>query len=360
MRALTILLSIILPFLTLELQAQTSSEKLIKEGVSMHDKGNYEGAIKLYKEALKVNPTSMSAVYEMSLSYLRMKEYDEALKYSSQVIEHDFQPLLMDAYVVKSTALAETKKMDEAVTLLEEAITRCGETYLLCFNMGLCYYNKKEIDRAINYLQRAIEIDATHSSAFLLYAYALNDADKWLQSFYSFHFFLLLEPNTARAKDAFSEMYDLISVELPDGSPRLEAVNGINRHELYKALQRLIPQSDSLREKSEFFEKASQLIFFNLSNLQTEGRADLLWSFFVPVYSELLKSGHFDTYSKYVGVSYFPESLEWWESNKDKVDDFIDWFENGDSDLDEDEDSQFEDGPYDQLLEGEEDESDLD
>ena len=67
-----IILILILLFATLSIKAQSSSEKLIREGVSLHDKGRYKEAISSYEEALKVNPSSMSAVYEMSLSYLKL------------------------------------------------------------------------------------------------------------------------------------------------------------------------------------------------------------------------------------------------------------------------------------------------
>jgi hypothetical protein len=34
-----------------------------------------------------------------------------------------------------------------------------------------------------------------------------------------------------------------------------------------------------------------------------------LWFFFVPTYEEILGSGHFDTYCRYVSVAYFPNRL---------------------------------------------------
>lgn len=308
---------------------QTSSEKLIRQGVSLHDKGRYKDAIECYKQALAVNPESMSATYEMSLSYLELKDFDNTLKYSTKVINANFQPLLMDAYIVKSTALAESNKLDQSIKLLQEALDRCGDSYLLHFNLGLSYFNKHEYPMAIGHLRKAIEIDATHSSAFLLYAYALNDTNRWIQSFYAFHFFLLLEPNTERSKDAFSEMYDILATKLPADSPRLNPEEGVNRKRLYETIQNLVPKSDKAELQFKFFEDASKLIFFSVSQLQDDSKSGLLWNFFAPTYEEILESGYFDVYCRYVSVAYLPESLEWWNNNKEKVDNFIDWFEHG-------------------------------
>ena len=333
-----IIFILILLFATLSIKAQSSSEKLIREGVSLHDKGRYKEAISSYEEALKVNPSSMSAVYEMSLSYLKLNNYERAVSLSSKVINANFQPLLMDAYIVKGTALANMDKMSDAIKTLNDAVVRCGDEYLLHFNLGLCYFNSKDNKMAAHHLRKAIEIDATHSSAFLLYAYALNDLDQWVQSFYAFHFFLLLEPNTERSKDAFSEMLDILNAKLEPGSVRLTPEDGIDREWLYKNIQLKKPQGTDSASEYSYFVEASKLIFFTIAQMQNDSQSGLLWFFFVPTYEEILGSGHFDTYCRYVSVAYFHESLTWWDKNKTQVDNFIEWFEHGQGEADEEAD----------------------
>lgn len=345
MRYLLTILSIILPLSICFAQTSTqaSSEKLIRQGVSLHDKGQYKDAIELYKEALKINPNSMSAVYEMSLSCLELKDYENAIKYSTKVITSSFQPLLVDAYIVKSSALAETNKIDQSIQLLNDALIRCGDEYLLYFNLGLCYFNKKDYNQVILNLRKAIEIDATRSSAFLLYAYALNDTGRWLQSFYSFHFFLLLEPNTQRSKEAFGEMFDMLTADIPANDERLSSESGVDRRALYEHFSSSKPKSDDPSAQYIYFQEASKQIFFMVSQMQNDTQSGLMWDFFVPTYEEILGSGHFDTYCRYISVAYFPESLKWWDDHKDQVDNFIEWFEHGqgspdDSDFGDDSD----------------------
>lgn len=326
---LLIYLTLVLSSCSFVAYAQPSSDKLIRKGVSLHDKGRYNDAISYYQQALKSNPSSMSATYEMSLSYLMLKDFDNALKYSTKVINGNFKPLLVDAYCVKSSALSEMNKLDQAVKLLNEALERCGDEYLLHYNLGLSYFKAKNLKLSIFHLQKAIEIDTTHPSAFLLYAYVLSDSERWVQSFLAFHFFLLLEPNTDRSKDAFGEMYDIISQKIPNGSTLLTSEDGIDRQKLYDQLRNIQPKVDDQRFQYAFFEQASRQIFFTLGQMQDDTRKGLLWDFFVPIYSEILESGYFETYCRYVSVAYFPVSLEWWNSNTSKVDGFISWFEDG-------------------------------
>lgn len=328
----------LLLFTILTVNAQTSSDKLIRQGVSLHDKKKYKEAIASYEEALKINPTSMSAVYEMSLSYLQLKDYEKALKLSSRVIDGGFQALLMDSYIVKGTALANMNKMNEAIKVLNEAVSRCGDEYLLHFNLGLCYFNDKNNRMAVQHLRKAIEIDATHASAFLLYGYALNDIGKWVQSFYSFHFFLLLEPNTDRSKDAFGEMMDILNAKLEPKSEALSMEEGVDRLRIYNAIQKVKTDATDNASQYKFFVEASKAVFFHLSQMQNDTQSGLLWYFFVPTYEEILGSGHFETYCKYVSVAYFKESLDWWDKNKTEVDNFIEWFEHGQGEADEEAD----------------------
>ena len=309
--------------------AQPSSDKLIRKGVSLHDKGQYQNAISCFQEALKINPSSMSATYEISLSYLHLRDYPNALKYSTKVINANFQPLLVDAYCVKSAALAELNKVEESIKLLNEALDRCGDEYLIHYNLGLSYFKLRNLNNARYHLQKAIEIDPTHASTVLLYSYALNDSDRWIQSLLSFHFFLLLEPNTERSKDAFGEMMDLLEQELAPNSPRLLPEDGINRKLLYQQIREIYPTATTPEAKYAFFEKASQIIFFTLSQQQSDDKRGLLWDFYVPIFTEVIESGYISTYCKYVSSSYFPQSLAWWNDNKEEVDKFISWFEEG-------------------------------
>jgi len=48
-------------------------------------------------------------------------------------------------------------------------------------------------------------------------------------------------------------------------------------------------------------------------------------------FTKILHSNYFETYCRYISVSYFPESLEWWNNNKTKAEDFFIWFEHGEN-----------------------------
>jgi hypothetical protein len=134
-------------------------------------------------------------------------------------------------------------------------------------------------------------------------------------------------------------MYDILNAKLDAGSVRLTPEDGINREWLHKNIELKKPGSNAdSASQYFFFVEASKLIFFTVAQMQNDSQSGLLWFFFVPTYEEILGSGHFDTYCRYVSVAYFPESLTWWNKNKTQVDNFIEWFEHG---QDEDEEADY-------------------
>lgn len=346
-------------------------QDLIKEGVEQHDARDYKQAIKTYNEALKIDPNSMFATYELALSYLALRDYKNASKYSTKVIDSHEEKLLIGAYGVKSESLAETGKVDEAIALLESAIKELGNNYYLHFNLALNYFNKGNLDKTIKHVDNALNLDKTQSGAYLLSAYALNDKKVWVQSILSFQMFLLMEPNSHRSNNAFEEMLQVMQVkettEKPiersfiqkqlerhtnkndsvisrKNTPPLNIFQGVNREIVYNAIESTIDSlkttmnNDSIEIDTtntilyNSFKEVTRTVFTTLSEENDGTKKGFIWSFHVPIITKILGSPYFDTYCRYISVGYFPESMEWWENNQDTAAKFVRWWEKGDED----------------------------
>jgi hypothetical protein len=133
-------------------------------------------------------------------------------------------------------------------------------------------------------------------------------------------------------------MMDILNAKFDTGSEMLSMEEGIDRQRIYNEIQKIKTGATDEVSRYNFFVNASKLIFFNLAQIQNDTQSGLLWHFFVPTFEEILGSGHFDTYCRYVSVAYFPESLAWWDKNKTQVDNFIEWFEHGQGEPDEEAD----------------------
>lgn len=338
--------------------AQQSEQNIIKEGVSLHDAGEYAKAIEKYQEALVINPKSLQAIYEMALSYLQLKDYQKASEYSTQVIDGDDKNLSLLAYCVKSEALAEMNQIDKAIELLKEALQKKGDNHLLHFNLALNYYKKNDIGNTLLHVKKAIDLNKTNSDAFLLNAYALNDAGLWVQSILSFQMFLLTEPDSQRSKNAFEEMLQIMRIKPiseapversfiqqqlyrnpsaihPDQIPPLTIEQGLNRNFVYHAITNTLDSLKTHPTEPDLYVTFTEVNKAILTVLEKENNGtkekNAFWTFYVPFFSAILHSDYYDTYCRYISVAYFPESLEWWNNNKTKAEEFLNWFEYGES-----------------------------
>lgn len=348
-----------------------SVQDLIKKGIEQHDARDYKQAIETYKEALEIDPSSMVATYELALSYLSMRDYENASKFSTKVINSKDENLLTGAYGVKSESLAETGNVDDAIILLENALKELGNDYNLHFNLALNYFNKGNLDDTIDHADNALNLDKSQSGAYLLSAYALNDKQLWVQSILSFQIFLLMEPDSHRSKNAFEEMLQVMHVkETTDKpiersfiqkqlerhsnkndstistkkTPPLNTFQGVNRELIYNAikntkdsLKTTITQDSIAADTANTvlynsFKEVTRTIFTILSNENDGTKNGFIWSFHIPVITKILGSPYFDTYCRYISVAYFPESLKWWEDNQESAAKFVRWFEKGDED----------------------------
>ncbi len=343
-------------------------DELIKKGIEHHDAREYKQAIETYKEALEADPNSMIATYELALSYLALRDYKNASEFSTKVINSDNKDLLIGAYGVKSESLAETGNVDKAIELLEYALRKLGNDYYLHFNLALNYYKKGNLDKTIDHVNNALNLNKSQSGAYLLSAYALNDKDIWVQSILSFQIFLLMEPDSHRSKNAFEEMLQVMhvketteepversfiqkqlerhankndSVESTKNIPSLEEFQGIDRQLVYQAIQNTKDSLMSTMSQDTLmidstnttlyttFKEVTRTIFTVLSDANDETKSGFIWSFHVPVMTTILNSRYFDIYCRYISVAYFPESLKWWENNQEAAAKFVRWFEKG-------------------------------
>ncbi len=346
-----------------------SVQELIKKGIELHDDRDYKQAIEAYKEALEIEPNSMLATYELALSYLALRDYENASRLSKKVINSKDEKLLSAAYRVKSQSLVETDKIDEAITLLENAIKEIKNDYNLHFNLALNYFNKGELEKTILHVNNAINLDKFQSGAYLLSAYALSDQEAWVQSILSFHFFLLNEPNSHRSKGAFEEMLQIMHVKettevpversfiqkqlerYPNNNkvsenkkkmPPLNTFQGVNRELVYTAIKNKLDSLETSISKDSIeadstnnilynsFKEVTRSVFKVLSEENDSTKKGLIWNYHIPVISRILESPYFDSYCRYISVAYFPESLKWWEDNQETAAKFIRWIEKGD------------------------------
>jgi len=167
-----------------------------------------------------------------------------------------------------------------------------------------------------------------------------------------------LEPDSERSKNAFEEMLQTMSIreraepvqrsfiqqqmirnrpaqtQQAEAIPPLTPEDGLDRGLVYKAIQATLDSLQTGDDEADPFLLFSSVNRSIMKVLEAESigpKEGILWTYYIPFFTHIEQSDYYETYCRYISVSYYPESLQWWLENEEAAGDFVRWFENGDA-----------------------------
>lgn len=183
-------------------QNKEAADKLVDEGVTYNDKGEYEKAIAIYNRALNLDKDNLLALAEKALSLLSMQNYDEAIDYCKKAIDkHPSENALKSVYVTYGNALDALKKPDKSIELYDEGIKKFPDFYQLYFNKGITLSSINQIDEAVSCLQKSISLNPKHAGSNNALARLLYSQNKNIPALLAFCRFLIIDPQSKRAEE---------------------------------------------------------------------------------------------------------------------------------------------------------------
>ncbi len=295
---------------------------LINQGIKLHDKADYTGAIDIYKKALAINPKSAYANYELASTYLAIKDFRNAIKYSDRVIAvgSGYQD---QAYILKASALDLSGKPAEAIKTYKKALGQFSSNHLLYYNFALTSFKLKQYDDAEYALQKALKIDPYHASSHLLLGNTMITRDKRVKGILALYNFLLLEPRGNRAAAALKAIEDQFkkgnkkTIDEADEFYTAESMlnilesakhNEANKHKTWHVL---------------FAEKTNS--FFEILGDLKKGK-DFWWNFYVDYFTTLAANQHSEAFSYYITQSKDDVYTGWMQANLTKMETFSEWY----------------------------------
>lgn len=328
-------------FWTISCLGQDKIDSLVQIGIQYHDNGEYNKAIEVYKQALKIAPKSLLVNYEISMSYLYAGDSKKALKHSNFVIKQK-QDHLLPAYIVKGSALDNLGKTKQSIKLFNEALEKVGDHHLLYYNLGVDYTKIEETENAENAFINAIQNKSDHNSSHYALALLEHQNNNRVQSLLSLYYFLMLEPSSNRSKTA----YKLLKKQL-GGNIQKDADDPTNINVLINPksvesefgtadmLLALLEASNSLEENKEkapdeLFIDNTKSFFSVLGELyenEPHDKDNLWWNFYVPFFYDLAKSDYMDVFCYYISISSNNKAQRWLEANYEKFEKFAKWIQ---------------------------------
>jgi tetratricopeptide (TPR) repeat protein len=140
-------------------------------GITYLGKKDYDGAIRVFTEAIRSDPTDAHAYNNRGNAYMGKKDYDRAIQDYNQALR--LNPTYAVAYRNRGIAHGGKKDFDRAIQDYNEAV-RLNPTYSQAYtSRGDAYRSKKNYDRAIQDYKKAIQFDPNDAYGYGALAWLL-------------------------------------------------------------------------------------------------------------------------------------------------------------------------------------------
>lgn len=148
---------------------QNKNEKfyLLKNmGNSLFLAGKPREALPYLLKAEKIDPSNPDIQRELALVYQDIKQYDLAIVHYKEAIE--LKPDFSEAYNDLGVSYSQQGRLDWAMDCFNKAVQNILYTtpHFAYHNMGLIHIKKNDIEKAIHYYQKAIELEPDYSAAY--------------------------------------------------------------------------------------------------------------------------------------------------------------------------------------------------
>lgn len=328
-------------------QNKVEAEKLVNEGVELHDKVDYAGAINKYDDALKLDKDNLLALTEKSLTLNASKNYEEGIAICKLAIEKHQNESLRNIYVNYANALDHLKKADEALKIYDEGITLYPDYYQLYYNKGICLSGLGNDVAAIDSFQQSYLINPNHGSSLNAIG-VLEAADNRIPAILAFSRFLIVEPQSTRSQEVFEKLQKLImqgvtqkdekSIDVKINSSILSNSNGksqtkennFSSTDLILSMTASLDFSDENKNKTdvEKFVRKFEVICSSLDETKKDNWG-FYWQKFVPYFREMKKNRFIETFAYIAFVNTNSDDvLKWHKNNKSEVEKFYNWNNN--------------------------------
>ena len=323
-------------------QDRNTAEPLVTDGIRLHDKGDLNGALAKYDQALAVDKDNLRALTEKALTLLALGQPDEAIVYCKKALDkHKGKPGLKSVYITYGNALLAKKESKKSIEIYDQGIKEFPDFYQLYYNKGVTQDAIQKYDDALLSYEISARINPKHPNSHNAIARIAELRYERVAAVMAFSRFVILEAKGERAKENAQAVLRLIA-------PRQSAVNSAvaaktsNKKDKTKedfsrvdlALDvNISPEQekkDKARTAAEIFSDRVVLLTSSLIEEESLLKNDIDRGFFheyyVPYFIQIKKRGFIPVFSNIVLSASGDElSLKWIAEHDAEVKKFTTW-----------------------------------
>jgi tetratricopeptide (TPR) repeat protein len=326
-------------------QGNEDAVNLVREGITLHDRGEYDAAIAKYEAAIKLDKNLFDAWYEKIFSLFEAGKKKECISVCKDVLKKfPDNSGLRHVYVQYGSALDDNGKSKDALEVYDEGISKFPGEYLLHFNRALTLQRLGRESEALIGYQSALKLKPLHSSSNLYTGMILQQSNK-IPALLAYATFLAIEPRTKRSEDAFHRVENIMGSNVKkegnnttitlDASTLLGGTNDKNAENNFRSIELIFSLSSALDNNKSVDSIAQspadklslklQLLINSLAEKQKESKG-FYWEHYVPFFADMKEKNHVGTLARLMYMQTGgDENTEWLEKNDKDIEAFYDW-----------------------------------
>jgi predicted O-linked N-acetylglucosamine transferase (SPINDLY family) len=170
-------------------------EKLVAQGLALHQQGKLPEAKAIYDQVLKKQPQNFMALQLMGAFYLQTKNNLQAIEFLSQAIA--INPQFAPCYNNIGLAFKEIKRLDEALASYDHAV-RIKPDYAEAYsNRGVVLQELKRLDEALASYDHAVRIKPDYAMAYYNRGVTLQELKRLDEALASYDQAIRIKPDSA-------------------------------------------------------------------------------------------------------------------------------------------------------------------
>ncbi|MCI0657737.1 MAG: tetratricopeptide repeat protein, partial [Acidobacteria bacterium] len=183
----------------------------------LHDAGDYDGAIAIYKKLLEAHPDNPTILYEMAFSSLEKGDYEATVRFAQLALEnHSKSPA--GCYVLIGSAYDGMGRLKEGEKSLKEGLRSFPRDQMLHFNLGVNLWQQGKMEDAEKEFQESLMIRPDHPGSWLSLAKGVEKLGWPGRAILCYERFLTLEPSSKRSPGPAEKLQALLDANVEETS----------------------------------------------------------------------------------------------------------------------------------------------
>ncbi|MBR2518879.1 MAG: tetratricopeptide repeat protein [Selenomonadaceae bacterium] len=182
------------------------SNQKVEEAWELEYDENYNGAIKLFDEAIQLDPNNALAYYGRGTAYSDINQNENALRDLNKSIE--LNPNDDFAYNNRGIVYKNLGQYERAIQDYDRAVQLSPNDAATYYNRGNAYNELKQYERAIQDYDKALELNPDHANTYFNRGMAYKSLENYEAAIDDFTTFIELEPDDADAYKMRGECYE--------------------------------------------------------------------------------------------------------------------------------------------------------